>query len=97
MKYRAITMGEIKEVGKEQGRPLQCISDSMDVINHWAHEVSKIHNINVKIFETYERVLTIVQKPYKKDEKNPEDTCYCGQRAYCHLHPKAGWQKGRKA
>lgn len=61
MKYRAITMAVIQE----HGRPLQSFSNSMDKINEWAHTVAKKHDVDVKVFETYERVLTIVKKPPK--------------------------------
>jgi len=57
MKYRAITMQPV------EGLPLQSFSESMEVIQSWARTVSKKHDVDVKVYETYERVLTIVRKP----------------------------------
>lgn len=90
MKYRAITMGIVQE----NGRPLQSFSESMEVIDAWAHEVARDNKINVKIYETYERVLTIVRKPYEKPIK--KTGCVCEERVWCPIHPGIGWQKGRK-
>lgn len=90
MKYRAITMGIVQE----NGRPLQTFSESMEVIMSWAYEVAIKHKIDVKVYETYERVLTIARKPREKPVK--ETGCVCGERVWCPIHPGMGWQKGRK-
>ena len=60
MKYRAETMGVTVD-----GHTVGSYSQSMQSINEWAHLIAKKYNCDVKIYETYERVLTIVKKPYQ--------------------------------
>ncbi len=96
MRYRAITLGLVKD-NKGTLKPLQSFSDSMEVINAWAHETSKNHNVDVRIFQAYERILTTVRKPHEEPENVRELGCFCGERVYCPIHPGQGWLKGRKA
>jgi hypothetical protein len=87
VKYRAVSMGLV------EGKYLQFFHDSLEAVNKWAHEVSETHYVDIKIYQTYERVLVIVKKPHRVEER-PEG-CFCETRAYCPIHYFKGWQKGR--
>jgi hypothetical protein len=65
MKYRAIAVGL-----RIEGHPVGIVGQVLDPIVAWAEEIVKKHEVEVKIYETSERVLLT-----KRPEPKPSAPC----------------------
>jgi hypothetical protein len=59
MKHRAVVVGV-----EVDGHAVQTLTNSTEEVMAWAHAMAVKYDTDVRVYQSYERVLTTVRKPY---------------------------------